>query len=378
MRLAVIRVAQVLNRMDSGGIEAVVMNYYRHIDREHVQFDFYINRSSRFPQREELERLGAGIYLIPPYSRPISYVRALRRAFKERQYTIVHAHLNTMSVFPLFAAKLAGVAVRICHNHTTANRKEGLRTVLKYLLRPTNKLFSTHWFACGESAGRWMYGSKAFDAGRVTVMPNAIDAARFAYDDAARMRLRRELGLGEGDFVIGHVGRFMFQKNHRYLIDMFTRLCESDANARLLLIGEGELEDEIRSLVAAHGLEDRVIFTGARRDVDKLYSAMDVFVLPSQYEGFGMVAVEAQANGLPCVCSEYVPREVDVSDRCCHLPVTAEAIPEWVDSIRACMALPRHEGCTLPEKYDIRCAAVRYQEFIERENAAQALKSDSI
>ncbi len=365
MRLAVIRVAQVLNRMDSGGIEAVVMNYYRHIDREHVQFDFYINRSSRFPQREELERLGAGIYLIPPYSRPISYVRALRRAFKERQYTIVHAHLNTMSVFPLFAAKLAGVAVRICHNHTTANRKEGLRTVLKYLLRPTNKLFSTHWFACGESAGRWMYGSKAFDAGRVTVMPNAIDAARFAYDDAARMRLRRELGLGEGDFVIGHVGRFMFQKNHRYLIDMFTRLCESDANARLLLIGEGELEDEIRSLVAAYGLKDRVIFTGARRDVDKLYSAMDVFVLPSQYEGFPVVCMEAQANGLPCVCSEYVTSEVDMSNECLHLPITKEAIGEWVDSISAFKALPRRKGCTLPEKYDIRCTANKYQKFIE-------------
>lgn len=368
--MAVIRVAQVLNRMDSGGIEAVVMNYYRHIDRERVQFDFYINRNSRFPQREELERLGAGVYLIPSYTRPVAYVRALRRAFRGRQYAIVHAHLNTMSVFPLLAAKLAGVPVRICHNHSTANPKEGLRTALKYLLRPTSKLFSTHWFACSESAGRWMYGSKAVSGGRVTVMPNAIDAAGFAYDSAARVRLRRELGLDEGAFVVGHVGRFMFQKNHRYLLDVFKRLCECNVNARLLLIGEGELEDEIKSLVAAYGLEDLVVFTGARRDVDKLYSAMDVFVLPSQYEGFGMVAVEAQANGLPCVCSEYVPREVDVSDECCHLPVTVDAIPKWVDSICAYGALPRRKWCALPEKYDIRCAAARYQEFIEREYAA--------
>lgn len=365
MRLAVIRVAQVLNRMDSGGIEAVVMNYYRHIDREHVQFDFYINRSSRFPQREELERLGAGIYLIPPYSHPISYVRALRRAFKERQYAIVHAHLNTMSVFPLLAAKLAGVPVRICHNHSTANPKEGLRTVLKYLLRPTNKLFSTHWFACGVSAGRWMYGSKAVDTGRVTVMPNAIDAARFAYDDAARMRLRRELGLGEDDFVIGHVGRFTFAKNHKYLIDVFTQLCESAVNARLLLIGEGELEDEIRSLTAAYGLEDHVIFTGARHDVYKLYSAMDVFVLPSQYEGVPVVCIEAQANGLPCVCSEYISCEVDMSNECWHLPVTVEAISEWVKRISVYRTIPRHEGCALQAKYDISCAAGKYQKFIE-------------
>lgn len=153
-----IRVAQVLNRMDSGGIESVVMNYYRHIDREKVQFDFYFSQDSVFPQKRELERLGAGIYPMPSYSRPLAYHKALCKAFREKRYRIVHAHLSTMSVFALFAAWQAGVPVRICHNHTTAYKGEGAKTLLKYILRPWNKLFATDYFACGEAAGRWMYG----------------------------------------------------------------------------------------------------------------------------------------------------------------------------------------------------------------------------
>ena len=183
---APIRVAQVLNRMESGGVEAVVMNYYRHIDREKVQFDFYFYEASAFPQRRELEQLGAGIYPIPAYSHPAAYHQALYRAFKSRRYPIVHAHLSTMSVFALFAAWRAGVPVRICHNHSTAHWGEGKRTLLKYLLRPFNKLFATEYFACGETAGRWMFGGRCFDRGRVRVMPNAIETETFAFDpDAA-------------------------------------------------------------------------------------------------------------------------------------------------------------------------------------------------
>ncbi|MGN0983628.1 MAG: glycosyltransferase family 1 protein, partial [Gemmiger sp.] len=304
-----IRVAQVLNRMDSGGIEAVVLNYYRHIDRSKVQFDFYFAEGSTFPQRAELEALGAGIYPIPPYTEVAAYQRVLQGAFRARRYSIVHAHLSTMSVFPLFAAWRAGIPVRICHNHSTANLGEGKKTLLKYLLRPFNKIFATHWFACGEAAGRWMCGDRAFDAGRVNVMPNAIDTARFAYDDAARAALRRELNIPPDAFVVGHVGRFTFAKNHRFLIDLFAALHKSCPDARLLLVGEGELAQEIRCQVKDLGLENSVVFTGVRRDVHKLYSAMDVFCLPSHYEGMPVVAWEAQANGLPCVLSDRMTAE---------------------------------------------------------------------
>lgn len=323
-----IRVAQVLNRMDSGGIESVVMNYYRYIDRNKVQFDFYLAEGSSFPQREELLKLGAGIYLIPAYSKPLKYHQALYKAFKEKKYRIVHAHLSTMSVFPLFATWRAGVPVRICHNHTTAYWGEGIKTLLKYILRPFNKIFATDYFACGETAGRWMYGDRCFDSGRVTVMPNAIDTEKFTFNPEARVRLRDEFGIPQDAFVVGHVGRFMYQKNHSFLIDIFAELLREKLDARLLLIGEGELMGQIQEKVQRLGIEKSVIFTGARGDVNKLYSVMDVFCLPSFYEGMPVVAWEAQADGLPCAFSDKVSKEAKQGENSCFLNLKRSS-SEW-------------------------------------------------
>lgn len=340
-----IRIAQVLNRMDTGGIEAVVLNYYRHIDRGRVQFDFYFAQGSSLPQRQELEQLGAGLYPIPPYSRPFAYHKALYAAFRQRGYKIVHAHLSTMSIFPLFAAWRAGVPVRICHNHSTAHWGEGKKTLFKYILRPFNKLFATDWFACGERAGRWMYGSRAFDAGRVTVLPNAIDAAKFAYDPAARKRLRGELGIPQDAFVVGHVGRFTYAKNHLFLLRVFAQLCREKPDARLLLVGEGELEAQVRQGVHASGLAGRVVFAGVRQDADKLYSAMDAFCLPSCFEGMPVVAWEAQANGLPCVLSEAVPREAARGAQAVFLALDAP-LPDWAGALGAA---GRTAACAVPD-----------------------------
>lgn len=334
-----IRVAQILNRMDSGGIEAVVLNYYRHIDHSKVQFDFYFAEGSSLPQRDELEALGAGLYPIPPYSHPIAYHKALYTAFKQHGYKIVHAHLSTMSVFPLFAAWRVGVPVRICHNHSTAHWGEGTKTLLKYLLRPLNKLFATDWFACGETAGRWMYGDKAFDTGKVTVMPNAIDTAKFAYDPAARVRLREELGIPQDAFVVGHVGRFTYAKNHTFLLKIFAELLEAKPNAYLLLVGEGELQEQIRQQIQNLDLQDKTIFTGVRQDANELYSLMDTFCLPSRYEGMPVVAWEAQANGLPCVLADTMTSEAAKSDQAVFLSLSSP--PQiWADTLAHAERLP--------------------------------------
>lgn len=327
-----IYVAQVLNQMDSGGIEAVVMNYYRNIDRTKVKFDFYINQNSTFPQREELERDGANVFYLPSYSDVVNYHKTLYCAFKDKKYKIVHVHLNTMSVFALLAAWRAGVRVRICHNHTTAHRGEGMRTVLKYILRPFNKIFATDYFACGKMAGRWMYGDKCFDSGKVTVMTNAIDTEKFHYDEAKRIRIRNEFALPEDAFVIGHVGRFAYQKNHQFMINVFEQLARQQQNAYLLLVGEGELQEEIQSRVNTLGLGERVIFTGPRQDVSDMYSAMDVFFLPSFYEGLAVVAWEAQANGLPVVSSNNVSEEVICSDNMVRLDLDEE-YDIWINKL---------------------------------------------
>ena len=327
-----IRVAQILNRMDSGGIEAVVLNYYRQIDRSKVQFDFYLAEGSNLPQHDELEALGAGLYPITPYSHPIAYHKALYTAFKQHGYKIVHAHLSTMSVFPLFAAWRAGVPVRICHNHSTAHWGEGAKTLLKYLLRPFNKLFATDWFACGKAAGRWMYGNKAFEAGKVTVMPNAIDTAKFAFDPAARTTLRKEFGIPQDAFVVGHVGRFTYAKNHTFLLEVFAGLLKTNPDSYLLLVGEGELQEQARQQAKVLGIQSQVIFTGVRPDVDKLYSAIDVFCLPSFYEGMPVVAWEAQANGLPCVLANTMTSEAAKSG---HAVFLSLSLPTqiWAEAI---------------------------------------------
>lgn len=343
-----IRVAQVLNRMDSGGVEAVVMNYYRHIDRKQVQFDFYFAKDSVFPQREELEKMGAGIYPIPSYTKVFSYHRVLHHAFKRGNYQIVHAHLSTMSVFPLFAAWRAGIPVRICHNHSTAHWGEGKKTLLKYLLRPFAKVFATDYFACGEKAGRWMYGNRCFERGRVHVMPNAIDTKKFVYDEEAKRCLRAELDIPQDAFVLGHVGRFMYQKNHAFLLRVFQRLLSSRQDAWLLLIGEGERMKLIRSEVEKMGIEGKVRFTGTRSDVAKLYSAMDVFCLPSFYEGLPVVALEAQANGLPCLFSDRMTKEVVLTPGARQLSI--ENPEPWVKAVQEAQ---RQNTCALPERYDI-------------------------
>lgn len=365
-----VRVAQILNRMDSGGIEAVVMNYYRHIDRSKVQFDFYVSKESFLPQRAELEKLGAAVYFIPSYRYPIAYHQKLYTAFKHRGYKIVHAHLNAMSVFPLFAAWRAGVPVRICHNHTTAAWSEGVKTLLKYILRPFCKQFSTEWFACGEVAGRWMYGNKAFDAGKVTIMPNAIDTMKFTYDSTARATLRDKLGIPKDSFVVGHVGRLKYQKNHQFLLKIFSELNKIDPDARLLLIGEGELENRIRQQIQAAGLQNRVLLMGARQDVDKLYSVMDVFCLPSRYEGMPVVAWEAQANGLPCVLSDKITTEADISRQVLRL--APENASMWRKSLKEKNRVTvKYEDI---KEYDIQNEAKKMEQWWRNANMACEVK----
>lgn len=326
-----IRIAQVLNRMDSGGIEMVLVNYYRAMNHAQIQFDFYYADTSSIPNKKALQEMGAGMYPIPSYTKPLAYHHALYSAFKEKGYQIVHVHLNTMSVFALFAAWRAGVPVRICHNHSTAHWSEGWVTILKYVLRPFNKVLANRYFACGRVAGRWLYGRRCMSHGLVTIIPNAIDTRRFAYDKMARVQLRKEFEIDENAYVIGHVGRFCHQKNHRFLLYVFKNFLLKNPHAILLLIGEGKMQKEIRALAASLDIGDRVIFAGVRSDANKLYSVMDVFCLPSYYEGMPLVAWEAQCNGLPCLLSDQVTQEAALRKDVRFLPL--ERKEEWVEAL---------------------------------------------
>lgn len=310
-----LRIAQIMGKMNRGGVESVVMNYYRAIDKTRIQFDFFVDEDSEFPQREELENAGARIYILPPYSKILAWQKRLYQLLCQNHYSVVHCQINTMNFFPLLTAWRAQIPVRICHNHSTAHWGEHKKTLMKYILRPLTKRVATDWFACGEKAAYWMYGKKALHSGKVTIMPNAINTKHFVFDPVQRKSLRQKLGISENAMVVGHVGRYTYAKNHVFLVQAFACLHQKVPGARLLLIGTGECAPQIHDTLQQLNLKDSVIETGAQEDPAPYYSAMDVFCMPSFYEGLPVVALEAQASGLPGVFSEAVTREVFVTDQ---------------------------------------------------------------
>ena len=306
----VLRILHIVTYMGRGGLETMIMNYYRNIDRTKIQFDFICDEDSTNIPYDEIEKLGGRVIIVPPYQHIFAYLKKLKQIFKENKYKIVHSHINALSVFPLYAAKCAGVPVRIAHSHSTSNKKEWKKTLMKNMLRPFSKVFATDYMCCSELAGRWLFGNKTYDEGKVYLLNNAIDVEKFAYNEEVRKAKRKELEIPDDTFVIGHIGRFVAQKNHTFLIDIFNEVHKEKENSVLLLVGQGPLENEIKEKVNRLGLSDSVKFLGQRDDVSELYQAFDVFVLPSLYEGLGMVLVEAQISGLPCVCSTEIPSEV--------------------------------------------------------------------
>lgn len=309
-------VAQIMGKWIGGGVESVIMNYYRHLDHKKIQFDFICDEDSTRIPYDEIKKFGGRVFLVPKYQKLPQYLKALEDLFRKNQYRIVHSNVNTLSVFPLYAAKKAGVPIRISHSHSTSNPKEWKRNIIKNILRPFSKKYATDYFACSELAGRYLFGDKTFDQGKVKIIHNAIDLDKFKFDPEARKKLRRELNIKEKTVVIGHVGRFVKQKNHDFLIDVFNEYHAKNPDSKLLLIGTGPLEEKTKAKVEKLNLSDPVIFLGQREDTNKLYSVMDVFCLPSLYEGLPVVGVEAQAAGLLCILSSKIDRGVKISEKC--------------------------------------------------------------
>lgn len=353
-----IRIAQMMTDMNYGGVEMVVMNYYRNIDRTKVQFDFFALEGSSIPQKEEIEKLGGRVFIVPKYTHLSQYEKAIQKLFKENNYKIVHSHMNTLSFFSLYGAKKVGVPNRISHNHSTAGKGETKKNIVKYLLRPLAKIYPTDLCACSKHAGNWIYGKKA----NYRIFNNAIDLEKYKYNPVERRELRRELGLN-GKKVIGHVGRFCYQKNHDFLIDILYEVLKKDENVVLMLIGEGELEKEVRNKVKKIGLENNVIFLGRRAEAYKYYQAMDVFVLPSRYEGLGMVAIEAQAAGIPTICSTEVPKEAKILDST-HF---AKDLTDYVKYILESFDIKQRDTSNELRKagYDIKTEARKLLNFYE-------------
>lgn len=328
-----IRILHSVSNMDRAGIETMLMNYYRHIDRKKIQFDFLCNKEKQGAYDEEIRALGGNIYHSPGLNpfKYLKYLKYMRKMFCEHsEYKIVHAHNGAFVVYPLFAAKKNRVPNRIAHVHSASFTMD-YKWPLKMLCRPLIPFCATEKWACGTEAAKFYYGKKILDRGKAIVINNAIEINRFVFNEEIREHLRIENDL-QDKFVVGHVGRFDSQKNHTFLVDIFKEVYKKEPRAMLVLLGEGELMKEIKDKVKELKLDDCVLFKGNVNNVNEWYQAMDVFVLPSVWEGLPVVGIEAQSADLPCAFSDDITREVDL------LPSTAfikreNSIEKWVEYI---------------------------------------------
>ena len=277
----------------------------------------------------QIESLGGRVIVIPPYQKPIAYHKALYKLFTQNKYPLVYSHLNTLSVFPLFAAWRAGIPIRVAHSHSTAGKGRGetKRNIMKYILRNFSRVFPTEMCACSNLAGAFQFGKKAVQSGRVLIWPNAIETERFAYNEAVRNEMRKTLNLTD-KFIVGHAGRLVPVKNHNFLIDIFAEIHKRRGDSVLLLAGDGPLKDDITAKVKRLGLDDCVIFAGSVNDIERYYQAMDVFILPSFYEGLPVVGSEVQVSGLPFLCSDKVTPETKFCDNLRFMSLK-ESASDW-------------------------------------------------
>lgn len=323
-----VRVLHILQRMEAGGTQAFLMNVYRRIDRSKLQFDFLVEYPNRQFYDDEIESLGGRVYRtnVRKDANIIAFTRKLRRVIGENDYRIVHVHTYSIGYFCLREAKRCGIAVRIAHSHN--NNMSGITLPLKMVMKFLYPVHANRLMACSDEAGRFLFGKRDF-----MVVKNAIDVDKFVFDEKIRKDVRKELGL-EDSFVIGNVGRLHQQKNQTFLLEIFAEVSSTRPDARLLLVGDGPLRNELLAKASILGISDRITLLSNRSDMNRLYQAMDVFVLPSLYEGLGIVAIEAQSSGLPTICSNGVAEDARISplfQRC----ALSDAPADWARTIVA-------------------------------------------
>ncbi|MFC3884775.1 glycosyltransferase family 1 protein [Bacillus songklensis] len=313
-----IKVLQVLGGLWSGGTEAFVMNMYRSIDREKVEFDFLIHEKSKAHYDDEVLSLGGRIYRIPGRHEvgTLKYIVNLVRVLRKIKPDVIHSHAMFNSGVVMLAAFLAGIKKRISHSHNTSDQGGGgiSRKIFRFIMRLCIFLFSTNLAACSNKAAKYLFFNKTYSKKQALILNNAVNINDFIYNEKLRHEARNELCAG-GKLVLGHVGRFTEQKNHHFLIDIFKSVHDQYPDSMLVMVGDGPLRPGLETKVAELGLSLAVKFLGVRNDIPKLLQGIDLFVLPSLYEGLPVVLIEAQAAGLSCILSDTITRDTDITGR---------------------------------------------------------------
>lgn len=322
--------------MDAGGAETVFMKYYRALDRSRYQLDFCVSSDEPGFYDDEIRELGGRIIHTVKKTEGgvLASFKRLKSIAKEGDYcSAIRSSQHSLSALDLLAMRIGGVPRTIFRSSNTGtvynSPKEDL---LHSIFRPLIKIAATSYIAPSTEAGVYMFGRRGVASRKFKILNNAVDVGAFAFSEGARSELRREFGIPENAFVVGHVGRFNQQKNHEFLVEVFREYLKLNENAVLLMLGKGELESKIRKLVSNYDLSSKVVFAGVRRDVPRCYSAMDVLVFPSLYEGLPNVVVEAQANGLPCIISDSITREVSLNENICFMTLE-QGYGDWAHAI---------------------------------------------
>lgn len=320
------KILHITSELDGGGIERLLFDYYKRINGKGVFFDFAISAHTEGILETPLKRMKCNIFRIPRMRGGfLKYAVSLRYILIKGNYDIIHVHSAYKAFLPILIAKTCGIKVRIAHSHIANAPETMLWFLLRRVLTPITKLLSTDLFACGIDAGQWVWGNNT----SFFIMQNAIDVKRFAFSMQKRTMIRDNLRINN-KFVIGNVARFSYQKNHEFLLKAFAEVVKTKKDVVLLLIGQGELENEVIKQISKLGIKDKVMMLGVRNDVPDLLNAMDLFLLPSHFEGLPVTLVEAQANGLTALVSNNITKEMDLGEFIHFLPLQNSV---WVKEI---------------------------------------------
>lgn len=332
-----IKVVEFVTRLEFGGVEAMLLNYFSNFENLEY-FDIHIITQDINDQNciKEFEKIGCKVHIVTHKRKSIwKNFKEIFRIMGTEKFDVVHTHMTMTNFYVLIMAKILRVPVRISHSHSSAN-DIGLQTKLSdFILKKLNKLPANVWMACGYDAGVFLFGKKDVDNGKVFVVKNAIDLKKFLPNERVRKHIRNKYGVKD-EFLVGHIGRFMSQKNHKFVIEIFKEVLNINPSSKLLLVGDGELRAEVNKQVEFWDLESKVIFTGNVTNTNELYQAIDVFILPSLYEGLPVVSIEAQAAGLPCIISDKVDNRCAITQGIKFLSIEKSA-KEWAKEILRCL-----------------------------------------
>lgn len=370
-----IRILHVFGKLNMGGAESRIMDLYRSIDKSKIQFDFVVHGDERGFFEDEIESLGGRVFRVPQYKvvNQTEYVSAWKKLMAEHpdEFKMIQGHITSTASIYLPIAKAAGIKTTIAHVRS-AGVDPGPKGVMTRILRMNLANKADYLFACSELAAISAFGKKAFNEGRTTFIPNAIDTRKFKFSAALREEVRAELGI-ENKFVIGHVGRFHYAKNHEYLLRIFKEVLDKKALGQteldpvLMLVGAGPKMDEMKALAKELGIEEHVLFLGSKSDVYRYYNAMDCFVYPSRYEGLPGTVIEAQTSGLRCLISDRICREVYVTDSIMGMSIDADEYI-WADkTIESAAKAPKNRedyaAFVADAGFDIKTQAAKMEQF---------------